>query len=56
MIKTLIRWMMTHEEYKTQFLRYLCREIDPDKWLTRSLMGRAVAAGAWSDVVGLFRR
>lgn len=48
--KTLMRWLLTDEEYQHRFLLFLFRSAPPDRWLTRGLMARAVARGMWGDL------
>jgi flavin-dependent dehydrogenase len=54
-IRTLIRWMLNDEEYQEQFLRYLCREIEPTSWLTGGLMARTALRGAFRDLRRVLR-
>lgn len=54
-IRTLIRWMMTDPEYQERFLRYLCREIDPNGWRSGGLVARTVLRGAMRDIRRLFQ-
>jgi 2-polyprenyl-6-methoxyphenol hydroxylase-like FAD-dependent oxidoreductase len=54
-MKTLMRWLINDPEYQRRFLLFLCRSLPPDGWMTRGLMGRAVARGLLGDVRRLFR-
>ena len=55
-IKTAIRWMMSDPTYQTEFLRYLSRDVAPDKWMTPSLIAGALARGLGRDLSSMFRR
>jgi 2-polyprenyl-6-methoxyphenol hydroxylase-like FAD-dependent oxidoreductase len=55
-IKTLLRWLMNDEEYQRRFILFLCRALPPDRWLTRGVMGRAVARGMLGDLRRVFQR
>lgn len=50
LIKTVLRWMLTDEEYKRRFLRFLCRSVPPDDWAKHGLIGRAVLRGLKADL------
>lgn len=54
-IRTAIRWMMSDPQYQTQFLRYLSRDVPPDKWMTPGLVAGALARGVGRDVRALFQ-
>src|SRR5690606_14595523 len=49
-VRTLMRWMMTDEEYARRFMLYLCRSLPPRRWLTPGLMARAIARGMLGDL------
>jgi len=49
-IRTLIRWMLTDPEYQDRFMRFLGRDLPPDKWMTPALMRACVARGVARDV------
>ncbi|MCX4247690.1 NAD(P)/FAD-dependent oxidoreductase [Paraliomyxa miuraensis] len=55
-IHTLLRWMLTDDEYRQQFLGFLCRTVPPDRWLTPGLMGRTALRGMLRDMRRVFRR
>jgi 2-polyprenyl-6-methoxyphenol hydroxylase-like FAD-dependent oxidoreductase len=54
-MKTLMRWLLTDEEYQRRFLLFLCRALPPDRWLTRGVMARAVARGLLGDLRRVLR-
>lgn len=54
-MKTLLRWLLNDAEYQRRFMLFLCRSLPPDRWLTRGLMGRAVARGMLGDLRRVFR-
>ncbi len=51
-IRTLIRWWMNDPEYQERFLRFLCRDIDPERWRSAGLLWRATARGVRKDLFG----
>lgn len=55
-MKTLLRWLLNDEEYQRRFILFLCRSLPPDRWLTRGVIGRAVARGMLGDLRRVFRR
>lgn len=55
-MKTLLRWLLNDAEYQQRFLSFLCRTLPPDGWLTRGVMGRAVARGVLGDLRRAFGR
>lgn len=54
--RTVMRWLMTDEEYQRRFLSFLCRTRPPERWLSAGLMGRAVARGMLGDLRRMLRR
>ena len=51
-IRTLIRWWMNDPEYQSQFMRFVCREVDPQRWRTPGMLLRAAVRGLLRDLVG----
>jgi 2-polyprenyl-6-methoxyphenol hydroxylase-like FAD-dependent oxidoreductase len=54
--KTLLRWLLSDAEYQRRFTLFLCRALEPDRWLTPAVTGRAVARGIAGDVRRLLGR
>lgn len=54
-MKTVLRWLVTDEEYKQRLVLFLSRAIPPETWFTPSLMRRAILRGALGDVRRLLR-
>lgn len=48
--RTLMRWLLTDEEYQRRFASYLCRTLPPDRWVTPGVIGRAIARGMLGDL------
>jgi 2-polyprenyl-6-methoxyphenol hydroxylase-like FAD-dependent oxidoreductase len=49
-IRTLMRWTLTDPEYQERFLRFLCRDIPPETWMTPAVMRGCVARGVLRDL------
>jgi 2-polyprenyl-6-methoxyphenol hydroxylase-like FAD-dependent oxidoreductase len=53
-VKTLLRWLLNDEEYQRRFVLFLCRALPPARWMTRGVMGRAIARGILGDLRRVF--